>query len=113
MRSKLPDKKKKFNFPLNGCGTGQAYDCGYMKKLSRTQLKSTRSIHLVISERGTIIIYQQGPGLQTYEPRCQQEIHMGPMLFQKGKTKSVTKLALGKSTDFRQTLTGVLPIQVY
>lgn len=43
------------NSPLNGCGTGQAYDCGYMKKLSRTQLISTRFIHLVTSERGAII----------------------------------------------------------
>lgn len=47
--------KNKFNFPLSGCGTGQAYDYGYMKKLSRTQLISTRSIHLVTSERGATV----------------------------------------------------------
>lgn len=47
--------KKKLNSPLNGCGTRQAYDCGYMKKLSRTQLICTRSIHLVTSERAAII----------------------------------------------------------
>lgn len=73
--------KNKFNFPLSGCGTGQAYDYGYMKKLSRTQLISTRSIHLVTSERGaTVNDLQKGWGLKAYEPRCQQEIHIYPFV---------------------------------
>lgn len=45
-------KKKKLNCSLHGCGTGQAYDCGYMKKLARTQPISIRSIQLLISEIG-------------------------------------------------------------
>lgn len=75
-----------------------------MKKLSKTQFISTRSIHLVPSERGAIIndlpARMRSKNIWTKLSAGNTYICFW-RLFQKGKSKSVTKLTHGKKLGFQ------------